>query len=517
MRVLIVEDEAIIREGLMSMLDWQQEGFSECIGLASAVDALEVLEEKGAELVITDIYMSALSGLEMIEMANRMGIHTSFIILTGHERFDYAQRAVALGVKRFLIKPISCDELLPMVREVLSDLREKNRLEHYLAQTEERLREYGEVVKEKFWSDLIGENPLPLEEIIRRADNYGVTVDFPVFQCAALIACQEHVLNLAQRMALCQIIKGILCDNLLCLNEMNDLLVLVLSPAMEEEQIRMLYTAIEANLHIKVKLGIAKPTLSIASIHSAAEDAMEAAKSIRRQKDNHVAYYEDLLHTKNQHIAYPHQLEKNVLDMLRFQDGMSDAAVNAFLDAVFETGHEQTALMLLRFQVALYRFSEEYGLTDIPSFGVPDIEKESRTAAGKRFLHLIHLLAGQKANSQQRVMISLVEEAKRVMNEEYGNAELNISLVAKRLHITSSYLSRLFHSIAGETCMNYLTNVRIQAAQKLLAGSSIKSYEIAQMVGYDNPNYFSALFKKHTGVPPRQYRTERENEASPRK
>lgn len=146
MRVLIVEDEALIREGLLSMVDWAAEGFSEVIGCENAVDALDVLTDRGSDLVITDLFMQSLSGLEMIEMARNMEIDTRFVILTGHGLFEYAQKAVALGVKRFLTKPIQPVELLDLLREMRGEILAQQRMEQSLAETQEKLREYYPVV-----------------------------------------------------------------------------------------------------------------------------------------------------------------------------------------------------------------------------------------------------------------------------------------------------------------------------------------------------------------------------------
>ena len=105
-------------------------------------------------------------------------------------------------------------------------------------------------------------------------------------------------------------------------------------------------------------------------------------------------------------------------------------------------------------------------------------------------------------------MTRITEEAKRIMRENYSDPSLNIAGIARQLYVSQQYLSRLFRSVCGVTCMDYLTGIRIAAAKELLRRSSFKSYEIALKVGYNNPNYFSALFKKHAGMTPKQYRLE---------
>ena len=167
--------------------------------------------------------------------------------------------------------------------------------------------------------------------------------------------------------------------------------------------------------------------------------------------------------------------------------------------------------MLLRFQVALYRLAESSGVTDLTPFH-PELRTESRQEAYERLCLLVEETARRKSGSQQKAITRIVEEAKRIMRESYSDPSLNIAGIARQLYVSPQYLSRLFRSVCDETCMDYLTGIRMAAAREMLRRSSVKSYEIALKVGYNNPNYFSALFKKHAGMTPKQYRLEGGND-----
>ena len=105
--IYCVEDEKNIREGLKNMVDWAREGFEEPILCPGAVEALEVLEREPVDVVITDLYMPVMNGIEFIRLVREQNRVCEVIILTGHERFDLAQEAIALGVKRYLLKPLA--------------------------------------------------------------------------------------------------------------------------------------------------------------------------------------------------------------------------------------------------------------------------------------------------------------------------------------------------------------------------------------------------------------------------
>ena len=95
------------------------------------------------------------------------------------------------------------------------------------------------------------------------------------------------------------------------------------------------------------------------------------------------------------------------------------------------------------------------------------------------------------------------------MKKNYSDPELSVGKISEISGVTPNYLSRVFKSVKGETCIDFLTNLRMEAAKELLRYSEKKSYEIAEESGYTNPNYFGALFKKYTGKTPKEYREDR--------
>mgnify|MGYP003101386857 CR=1 FL=1 len=486
MRVLIVEDEALIREGLLSMVDWAAEGFSEVIGCENAVDALDVLTDRGSDLVITDLFMQSLSGLEMIEMARNMEIDTRFVILTGHGLFEYAQKAVALGVKRFLTKPIQPVELLDLLREMRGEILAQQRMEQSLAETQEKLREYYPVVCRQYWQMLVNENAPEEREALHQAALYDIQLPRGQLLCVALGA-DENSLTLNQRLKLRQALEALWGTRLVSLLDQGDYLLAILS--------------------LRVWIGVGRTYDGLGQLHLSAREAMDALKAVIGIGDSTVSYYQDLKSIKGEEAVYPAAQEEKVLESLRYRDQPDVQALAAFVGAVYACPAAERSLMLLRFQVALYRLAEGSGVTDLPPFH-PELRAESRQEAYDRLRRLVEETARRKSGSQQKAMTRITEEAKRIMRENYSDPSLNIAGIARQLYVSQQYLSRLFRSVCGVTCMDYLTGIRIAAAKELLRRSSVKSYEIALKVGYNNPNYFSALFKKHAGMTPKQYRLE---------
>ena len=186
MKIMIVEDERSIREGLKSMAEWEQEGFEPPILCPGAVEALEVLERESVDVVITDLYMPVMNGLELIRLVREQNRMCEIIILTGHERFDLAQEAIALGVKRYLLKPLAKEQLLEALRDVRNELQEKMKLKDWAAIARKRIQEYLPVIRNQFWNDLLTGALTDLEEIRSRAGYAEIQMPEMELSCLAV-------------------------------------------------------------------------------------------------------------------------------------------------------------------------------------------------------------------------------------------------------------------------------------------------------------------------------------------
>ncbi|MCE5342119.1 MAG: helix-turn-helix domain-containing protein [Eubacteriales bacterium] len=506
MRALIVEDEALIREGLLTLVDWAAEGFGDAIGCENAVDALEILTDKGADLVITDIYLDAISGLDMIEMARQLDVHTNFVILTGHGLFEYAQRAVELGVKRFLTKPIQPGDLQALLGDMRAEIAEQKRVEQALAASEAQLSEYYPLMRRDFWSNLAHENSLPEEEIRLQARRCNIVLPEGELQCVAL-AFSTPDMKQQTRLSIRRVLEELMGSKLLQWLDHGAYDLLIVSGGLAEAEIMSLVEVLRANFSLSPHAGLGNCVKHLSEMQTSAHEAEEAMQSIAGT-GSAWSYFSDLMQVK--HAAYPAKEEEAVLNAIRFRDTPDVAALSTFLRAVFHTEEaSQRDLMLLRFQVALYRAADDYGAAGLPTFVMPPTY-ETMVAAHERLLSLIDSIANRKAGTRQQAINSLIEEAKHIVREKYADPDLNVSEIARQLFISPQYLSRLFHGVCDMTCMDFITSVRLDAAKKLLLGTQVKTYEVALMVGYNHPNYFSALFKKHEQKTPTQFRAEYE-------
>lgn len=126
--VIIVDDELFVRKGLIEMIDWESSGFKVIDESDNGEDALAIIQAKKPDLVVTDIRMPVLDGLELIEAASKLQLETEFVIISGHNDFRYAQQAVRFGVQDYVLKPIDPDDIQQALVKLRDKLSAKQRL-----------------------------------------------------------------------------------------------------------------------------------------------------------------------------------------------------------------------------------------------------------------------------------------------------------------------------------------------------------------------------------------------------
>jgi YesN/AraC family two-component response regulator len=520
MRVLIVDDEALIRDGLRSLIDWADAGFDRVDDAKNAVEAMERIEQAAPDLVITDIFMPEMSGLEFVRTVRGRRPDIRFIILTGYEKFEYAKEAVELGVVKYLVKPIFPDELRQAVEEVRDELLQERRRRDWQETARRQLEAYKPVIVEKFWRDVL-DGALPTNEAIReRAGAAEIPLDYAAFSCAAIQICRlenvyerygERDLALV-RFAIRNIVTELLPDRIIHIADDSDTtLVCIASGEVEAGDWRMAADAIERTLKIDVSVGAGRTCAEPACIHASAREALDSVKYLSMLDQTGFIRYEDIPSWKKDSVEYPYEQEKELLDAVRYRDQVPDEAAAPFFDKLMAQHPTPQMIRLTCVQLlgAVYRLADEYGIDSIPTFRESVSRLESLSSVGdirQMLTELLRTIAAKKNCRHASFVAQLAEQAKRIMRDRFREPDMSVARMASMLCVTPNYLSRIFHQHTGVTCVEFLTECRLEEAKKLLTLTEMKTYEVAERVGYANAHYFSFLFKKNVGCSPTEYR-----------
>lgn len=539
LKVFLVEDEAIIRRGIKNNIPWEKEEF-EFAGEASDGElAYPMIKKIKPDIVITDIKMPFMDGLELASIIRKEMPNTKIIILSGYNEFDYAKRAISIGVTDYQLKPISSDKLLETVKRVGEIIREeqaqKKLLEEYKRENQENL----ELDKAKLFYAL-ADNSLSTAEILEWGRQLGLdlTASFYTVILLKIISSsvgntyQEHLVEMESKVE--EFLEHQECiyyfkrwgegwfllvrsededefsDLIQGLKEYLDSLF-----AHDKKESLRYFGGIGNTVQ---RLGDVRQSFLSANRLFAARFFMEpnqiiTADELHRieasQKEN-----EDL---KDINIS---NMDRKLLeDFLKVGD-VEEAG--PFLDTYFEKiGVGSYSSLMFRqylmvdmfFCVSKFLEGLDSGAQELmDKFG--DVEEiKMRIHSTEQMVQYMKELftAAMKLRDSlsQDKYSRLLEEAQKYVKQNYSSNEISLNMVASHVGISPSYFSTIFRQEIGSTFTEYLTEIRMEKARELLRCTSKKTAEIAYDVGYKDAHYFSYIFKKTQGLTPKDYRGER--------
>lgn len=515
MKIMIVEDEKNIREGLADMIGWKEEGFEQPILFSSAVDALQYLETETVDVVITDLYMPVLNGIEFIRMLREQSQSCEVIILTGHERFELAQEAISLGVRGYLLKPVKEEEFVLVLREVKGKLQEKMKLKDWMAIARQKLSEYLPIIQNQFWNDLISGNINDLQEAEARAEYAEIQMPDMELSCLAICRRRGEVnYDQVEELALRQLIQEILKEKYLYALKSGSVELVICQGRIFRADVEILEESIRQNLGMSSGIGISSARRGMLNCQKLAAEAVDAVQSIHEEHAISYIYYKDIESKRQNRIEYPYAEERRILNTIRLQKNPGKEMLRGFLKKILPPVYsaEESRMLQLQFLTALARVADGMGIDIVEEFKNVETAVYKHRKVEENLLQIIDKLVCEREQLSRKYTEIIVQTAMEYMKEEFSDTELSVSRIAEEAGVTPNYLSRIFKDVTGEPCIDFLTRLRLEEAKRLLAQSSMKSYEIAERTGYHNPNYFSALFKKYARCTPKEYRERMRNE-----
>jgi two-component system response regulator YesN len=511
-RVLIADDEKMIRDGIKAMVNWGELSIQD-VDLAQ--DGLEAYSKASAhqpEIIIADIKMPGLSGLELISKLKAEGSNAHFIVLSGFAEFKFAKKAMMDGVKHYLLKPTSVDEITQVLRQVLNDLDESLRAQHFIDNLKQQFLISMPSIKEQFLRDCV------LNRLYSQTEwqHYKELLGIDSHRRVRLVVAQlEGSFEYLEVFALKNIYEYTIPQDMILLSTiMGNKLLFVLGESDEETAVSLAAKAKEAFLvYYKMDVTTFIGTLTtLVHIHTEYKNALEGLGirfylgegSIITSKDVNLGSK-----TPFENIEYVLQ---NIVGSVRVGNVQEAAAgIDDFFEQLLASHCDvQEALSYcMEVLVAVSRQVSEAGgsvrLQDLaPVLGMSKLEEihsftQQYTAQIATVNHEAHL---QRHSECVAGMLRLVEE-------HYQDQELSLSWISKeKLFMHSDYLGKLFKKETGEYFSQYVMKYRIDKAQLWLKEDpDMKVYELAEKTGFGlNSQYFIKVFKKLTGRTPKEYK-----------
>lgn len=488
-RVILVEDEATVREGMVQKIDWQAHGFQLVGACENGKQALALLEQQPVEVVITDINMPVMDGLSLSKQIHQRWPDTRIVILTGFDDFSYAQSAIRYRVSEYILKPITAKQL----RDLLDKLRQE--LDARLPKAE--LEKAKAALREDFLRRLLAEE-IPADEMERKIRELPLHLALGQ-SCAALLNTE------ADPQQALQTLKEIAADwGEVCWDSADRLALLSGGEQPEQNIQTMLQRAAGCLGPVTAVIGpsVGRPG---ELFHSVAQ-ARAGWEHLYRCAPGGVYTTEQLLASlpvKPDTGEIRRRLLKEI-KMLNREQSLDILA--EFFGALRDSGLRREAVLVLlrKLTMQLMEWGEQHPA--LPQDILEQLERQPNLDAAHTCLQAYvqaMLEAGeQQGDSAARQGVRAVEYIK----EQYHNPSLSLQHMTVYLSVSTSYFSTMFKNHTGVTFVEFLTRLRMNKARELLATTDKKNYEVAAAVGYDDPGYFRSIFKKTTGKSPSEYR-----------
>lgn len=538
-KVFLVEDEVIVREGIKNNINWAGSGYDFCGEASDGELAFPIISKEKPDIVITDIRMPFMDGLELSRLIKKELPQIKIIILSGHEEFEYAKEAIQIGIEEYLLKPISSEELLQAVNHVAEKIRQ-DRENSQLASGElsDQVELYINAKRELFNALIDGE--VPLSQMLEKGKDLELDLTAECYNIVLLKVQRPQngegfsmrIVNLYQRIEEYADEKE---QEIICFDRAPEGKVILFKGVDEtdvEQKIRAFTGFFEEVVHEYEDVfyfgSIGVCVHRLREINQS-YDAASHAFSYRflAETNQFVSYQEIKDHGGNISADEKDCLVGNVdiggLDKRKIDGFLRGGEIDEIPYFVEEyirnTGEAGTNSMIFRQYIimdmffAAAHFIAQIDPEKANEFREPFSSAEqmqSTIAHLDTTLSYIEKMFADVMAVRDRQMTQhnsdVVEEAKSYIEANYSDEDVTLNSVASQVNVSPNHLSAMFSQKTGQTFVKYLTDVRMNHARELLKCTNKRSNEISEEVGYKDPHYFSHLFKKNVGCTPLQYR-----------
>lgn len=514
--VAFVEDEYMVRANVARSRIWQQDEFC-LIGEASnGEDALTLLEAHPVDILLTDIRMPFMDGLELCAAVRERWPAIRIVILSGYSDFSYAQQAIRLGVSEYLIKPFKADDLLRVLRSQKESIEAE--------QAERRLR--GHFALQKFLSDLAS-GFLSEGEARRQSDIWGLDLFHSGYIAAvasvsfgAARSSQQEALHGLDLMQAVEALLGGRRDVFVFSKAADDIRFFLAGEGDElPAQARCLAAALQDALlacdGVKdCAIAISRTQHSLLRLGESFAEA-QFALTIRPQGEERTILDVRDLNGDVTLQTLTLGTEEELLRGLLCYGGAQD--IPPFLAQLREKYLSCSALLFIHIGLDMLSTVRET-LTELgvdnAAFSLDNYLLELGLCMDRHDLdgffdlldRLLRAALAARIALRGRKNGAVIALAQQFVRENYHVPGLSLTDVAQHVSMSPSYFSSLFRQETGQTLIEFITFTRIEQAKRLLGDPARRTTEISFDVGFTDPNYFSKLFRKVVGVSPREFR-----------
>lgn len=531
-KIFLVEDEKIVREGIRKGIAWERYGF-EFAGEASDGElAFPLILEAEPDILLTDIRMPFMDGLELAELVKKELPDTRIMFFSGYDDFEYAKRAIRIGAADYLLKPISSDKLLEALERMSESIvQERNEKEYH--KELQRLQEERHMIERDRLFDAIVAGQMSLTQIMEAGRKHHLNLsaamyNLMLFQLSIADSQEQYS---SDSVSFDERLKEALAEEagIIGFNRLSDGYAFLITGAGAqalEQQMRHCGELLEqlAGNYPGMQYfgGTGSPVNRLSELGECYQSAGRVFAHRYLMEPNRILSGKDIhprqevssdLSIRSMDVT---KLERSTV--INFLKNGSPAEVEYFIDEYFAGfGQNIHSLMFRQYimmdlYLAITGFITQMGLDPenlVKHFGdVDDLQPSvSNVKASIDYSkRLMERAIDLRTGFSQKKYRLVLEKARDYIQNHYQDEDISLNVVASSVNISPNHFSSIFSQEMGTTFIEYLTNTRMEAAKTLMQTTCKRTSEISYEVGYKDPHYFSYLFKKTQGVTPKNFR-----------
>ncbi|MFH2114475.1 MAG: response regulator [Spirochaetota bacterium] len=521
--VFLVEDEIVVREGIRNSIPWASTPYSLSGEAPDGELALSMMKDIKPDILITDIKMPFMDGLELSRVIRKTQPWVKIIILSGHDEFSYAKEAISIGVEEYLLKPVSASDMIACLDKVAGKIEEEKKSRLSLENLLLQVRSTSGYLREKWLCELVG-GFVNTGDAVERAREFGFDLIAKAY-LVAVVELETEASKYSDFAAVKLIVNSLVHDRedvILFARSMDNLVLLFKQTGCDsfEETVYSLCQAVKHEVERKTgcmaTIGIGSVVGRIAEIPLSSAEAEKALKHFARTGRRVIAGVADIETFNESDLV---RLDGDpIAERLHFaKRGDIPGIVSHYMEIIGDKPIQSSLLgyyLLGDILVASAKLVEELGgkMQDLfPSM----LEQEhiaeivaSRESFSMALADLLEKLIDFRDSMVTGKHHAMIQKAKQYIDSNYASQDISLHSVAAVVNVSPNHFSSIFSQETGGTFIEYLTYVRISRAKLLLLTTSMRSAEIAYEAGFSDPHYFSFIFKKNAGVSPREFRSD---------
>ena len=511
-RVIIVDDEPVIRRGLRETIEWDSLGLEVAGEAADGAEALRLIRETEPEILITDIRMPEMDGIRLIQEVKKLDLKIKITILSGYSDYDYLKAAIRLGVDNYLLKPIDNDELISNLRNTVNEIEKEAAINLQISQGTALLRSN---TLRRLVTGNISE-----DELKEKAEFLRIPLDAGRCLCA-VCSVGRQVPGSRREQFFRDVVTEKSHGKQMAFPDGDGNLALLLILDEQEDERAAARTILEPLAEKELRengvplvIGVGQTVSGTAGIRHSYENAKKALEYGSFLKNGGAVWYDDVPETAQEDRITDRIDYEQMKEYIRRGE---QEKLKAYLgDSLYEmtaeagTSHHRIRNLVMHIAVRMTDcFRTIYG--SMNAFREPADFDYAGLFALHSFTDIrdwLFRLCDELFAANSALLgrsTSVVGMAVNYITEHFREG-VTLRRVAGDLHVNTSYLGQIFRKETGSAFTDYVNALRIQEARKQLANPTKKVYEIAEEVGFTDYHYFLKIFKKVTGKSPTDMR-----------